>query len=696
MDDACLEKLATLLIGVSVAGAAAGTGVLAGLTEVGTGAAGLWLRLTGQRRRDADAVLGKLTQTIGQEWQAWGQTASFADDRLRASVVASFETVIPRCTIPAAAVVAVRLNADAVAGLVLAQAEVALPGVYADRNPRNVEAHHARMFLRDVTRRAYAALLAESGYIDTIAPDLWSGVLDGIGRIEDTTGRIDATTQETAEQLRHLTGMVAHLTRATAARASGITGDALIGLARRIAADVADPAAAFRELENAVEVAIRVQAEGRQGSNLGDFVDEVLRRVAALAAQNQYDTAAREIDAALAQEQAESTARRIRLLAAGIAQDILRRDAGAVARRLVEKARLELAADQTVYANVRLIFIEWFQRGKDKGLNFDLAVAIELCRQMDSGASTQDQRGAALTNLGYALATLGEREAGTARLEQAVAAYRAALTERTQDRVPLDWAMTQNNLGNALRTLGEREAGTERLEQAVEAYHAALTERRQDRVPLGWAATQMNLGNALWTLGEREAGTERLEEAVEAYRAALTERTQDRVPLDWAMTQNNLGNALWTLGEREAGTERLEQAVAAYRAALTERTQARVPLDWAATQMNLGNALATLGEREAGTERLEQAVAAYRAALTERTQDRVPLDWARTLGNEGVALLTLADRTGDLGRARQALEQLTLAEATLRSGGHIPWAETFASQIPVAQALVDRLSAGSP
>ncbi|MCA3515141.1 MAG: tetratricopeptide repeat protein [Rhodobacter sp.] len=505
------------------------------------------------------------------------------------------------------------------------------------------------MFLRDVTRRAYAALLAEPGYIDTIAPDLWRGVLDGIGRIEDTTGRIDATTQETAEQLRHLTEMVAHLTRATAARASGITDDALIGLARRIAADVADPAAAFRELENAVEVAIRVQAEGRQGSNLGGFVDEVLRRVAALAAQNQYDTAAREIDAALEQEQAESAARRIRLLDAGIAQDILRRDAGAVARRLVEKARLELAADQTVYANVRLIFIEWFQRGKDKGLNFDLAVATELCRQMESGASTQDQRGAALTNLGTALTTLGQREAGTARLEEAVAAYRAALTERTQDRVPLDWAMTQMNLGSALQTLGEREAGTARLEQAVAAYRAALTEHRQDRVPL-----------------------------------------------DWAATQNNLGTALQTLGQREAGTERLEQAVAAYCAALTERTQARVPLNWARTQNNLGNALATLGQREAGTARLEQAVAAYRAALTEFTRDRVPLDWANTLGNEGVALLTLADRTGDLGRARQALEQLTLAEATLRSGGHIPWADYYARQIPAAGGLVDRLSAGPP
>ena len=58
-------------------------------------------------------------------------------------------------------------------------------------------------------------------------------------------------------------------------------------------------------------------------------------------------------------------------------------------------------------------------------------------------------------NLGIALATLGEREVGTARLEEAVAAYRAALKERTRNRVPLEWAMTQMNLGNALTTLGD-------------------------------------------------------------------------------------------------------------------------------------------------------------------------------------------------------------------------------------------------
>ena len=57
-----------------------------------------------------------------------------------------------------------------------------------------------------------------------------------------------------------------------------------------------------------------------------------------------------------------------------------------------------------------------------------------------------------------------------------MAAYREALKEQTRERVPLDWAMTQNNLGNALWTLGERESGTARLEEAVAAYREALKE----------------------------------------------------------------------------------------------------------------------------------------------------------------------------------------------------------------------------
>jgi hypothetical protein len=79
-------------------------------------------------------------------------------------------------------------------------------------------------------------------------------------------------------------------------------------------------------------------------------------------------------------------------------------------------------------------------------------------------------------NLGIALRLFGERESGTVRLKEAVAAFRAALEEHTRERVPLDWAMTQMNLGTALSRLGERDSGTARLEEAVIAFSAALEE----------------------------------------------------------------------------------------------------------------------------------------------------------------------------------------------------------------------------
>ena len=143
----------------------------------------------------------------------------------------------------------------------------------------------------------------------------------------------------------------------------------------------------------------------------------------------------------------------------------------------------------------------------------------------------------------------------------------------TRKSAPLQFATTQNNLGNALMELGRRENGTARFEQAVAAYRAALEARPRNSAPIAWAHSEYNLGNTLAALGERESGTARLEEAVATYRAALEDLTRDRVPLDWATTQNNLGNALTTLGERESGTARLEEAVAAYRAALKERTR---------------------------------------------------------------------------------------------------------------------------
>lgn len=93
-------------------------------------------------------------------------------------------------------------------------------------------------------------------------------------------------------------------------------------------------------------------------------------------------------------------------------------------------------------------------------------------------------------------------------MEEAVTAYRKALTERTRERVPLKWAMTQNNLGTALRCLGEREDGTGRLEEAITAFHEALKEFTRERFPLDWDATQQNLHKTEQLIVQRTTDTE--------------------------------------------------------------------------------------------------------------------------------------------------------------------------------------------
>ena len=332
-------------------------------------------------------------------------------------------------------------------------------------------------------------------------------------------------------------------------------------------------------------------------------------------------------------------------------------------------------------ARVKLVLADSLSTlGEQSGANPPLEEAVVRYREVLTHYTREKvplNWAATQNNLGAALASLGERESGTERLEEAVGAYREALKEYTREKVPLDWAMTQNNLGATLARLGERESGTERLEEAVGAYREALKEYTREKVPLDWAATQNNLGAALRRLGERESGTKRLEEAVGAYREALQEYTREKVPLDWAMTQNNIGTALQSLGERESGTARLEQAVEAYRAALEEYTREKVPLDWAMTQNNLGTALGRLGERESGTERLEQAVGAFREALQEWTREKVPLDWAMTQNNLGLALLSLGERESGTERLEEAVAAYRAAlQELIRGKVPLDWAMT--------------------
>lgn len=122
-------------------------------------------------------------------------------------------------------------------------------------------------------------------------------------------------------------------------------------------------------------------------------------------------------------------------------------DATRAAKLLLQQTDLA-AGGRADFETLRSLWHGYYETGRDKGTALDLEIAIDLARLVQSRANGDGQHGIALNDLGNALSILGEHESGTARLDQAVTAYREALKERTRDKVPLNWAMTQGNLGD--------------------------------------------------------------------------------------------------------------------------------------------------------------------------------------------------------------------------------------------------------
>ena len=150
------------------------------------------------------------------------------------------------------------------------------------------------------------------------------------------------------------------------------------------------------------------------------------------------------------------------------------------------------------------------------GDNDAARLAIERGRQILAVTPRSACRtmGETQNSLGNALQVLGERESGTARLEEAVAAYRAALKERTRERVLLEWAQTQNTLGNALcdaRRARERDGAAGGSGRGLSRGPEGMDPRAR-AARMGGDPEQPR--HCASEAGERESGTARLEEAV--------------------------------------------------------------------------------------------------------------------------------------------------------------------------------------
>ena len=104
----------------------------------------------------------------------------------------------------------------------------------------------------------------------------------------------------------------------------------------------------------------------------------------------------------------------------------------AVAERVERIDSLQHEDDpEALFDAVRVRQDQFYVEGLHKGINFSLEVAIAIARN-EVALADQNERGLALGDLGVSLWALGERDAGTGELTEAVAADREALPEWTR------------------------------------------------------------------------------------------------------------------------------------------------------------------------------------------------------------------------------------------------------------------------
>ena len=120
-------------------------------------------------------------------------------------------------------------------------------------------------------------------------------------------------------------------------------------------------------------------------------------------------------------------------------------------------------------------------------------------------------------------------------LAMAIEVHRTRLRELDRGKDLEGWAKAQVSFGDTLAKLGTRDKAqaAERLEEAVVAYRLAISTVGREAGPTGWAEIQLKLGEALEKLGERGADAARLEEAATAFRLALEEFPRDRELENW-------------------------------------------------------------------------------------------------------------------------------------------------------------------
>jgi transcriptional regulator with XRE-family HTH domain len=359
----------------------------------------------------------------------------------------------------------------------------------------------------------------------------------------------------------------------------------LIGLAQSYAGgNYRDHFTAYTALKSALEVAQALKEKGTFPSNTDSQLDAVLREVARLNDQGDFQAAADLLD----DEFARASSAMETVVTRQLDQDRFLNRPKAAADRLIAQLKRNAPPGGVFWATASLID-EWFDRGRAQGDLFDLFVSLTLSRRNLDRAKRPVEKASALQDLAYCQIEIGERSSTDQHLTAAESSIKEALKFIQRRSEPKVWASLQITLGQLWRILGERHKDSARLISALTAFENSLKELARDGEPHNWAVANNNLGNAWLALGELERNPSHLIAAIGVFRQALLVVTPDHQPRLWSGTQNNLGIAYRWLGTLTDDIAELDAAQAAYVLCLQERNKESAPFLWATTQWNLAD-----------------------------------------------------------------------------------------------------------
>jgi hypothetical protein len=293
----------------------------------------------------------------------------------------------------------------------------------------------ARRFARDTIESALAVVREDKDYAILLTVDL---LMAG--------NQAHAVTHNKLDDI---------LAAVLAARPSpAVSDDTLFEISRRVSKTIDDIDDAVRQIHAAVDELLELRERAKHQTNLSDQIDDALRSMAERNNRNQFDDAAEVGEKAWVALAERQKAELLALSDMMITQSRIRTDAKALARWTEQQLRI----DHPVLSATQLFAAIDRHRGnaQTQGLVLEQDVAILLADRALTLAQTDWELGAAQDYRGLTASEQGERiggEAGSALLDRAIAAFKAALKIRTRNLVPTDWAMTQNNLGRVDKRL---------------------------------------------------------------------------------------------------------------------------------------------------------------------------------------------------------------------------------------------------